>query len=110
MKRRFEFKDEKSNKFWEYDTENDGEATVTWGRTGSTGQSQIVDIGTAEKRAREKLGKGYVEVTRTKATRDKIESDIKRERARQIEKQIEREIESPPDDMWDELIRNIKAK
>lgn len=117
MKRRFEYRDEKSDKYWEYERLDEC-ANVTWGRIGSTGQTQVVDLATAEKRAREKLGKGYVEVTRTKATRDKIESDIKRERARQIEKQIENfptpQEEHPPEDrhedMWDELIRNIKAK
>jgi predicted DNA-binding WGR domain protein len=107
MIRRFEYRDEKSDKFWEYEhhqDDSDQYATVTWGRIGSTGQCQVVDLATAEKRAREKLGKGYVEVA---VTRKKL---VKKPTATFPTPQEEHPPEDRHEDMWDELIRNIKAK
>ena len=79
MKRRFEFKDEKSDKFWEYETR---------------GASP----------AQEKLSKGYVEV----ATLDE-QIDIgfgNKSKPRKVTESTS----DDSDDMWDELIKNIKAQ
>jgi predicted DNA-binding WGR domain protein/pentose-5-phosphate-3-epimerase len=65
--RHFEFKDDKSSKFWEIAQAGES-VTVRYGKTGTTGQSQtkaFADSGAASKHAQklidEKLGKGYVE-------------------------------------------------
>lgn len=66
--RRFEFRDQKSNKFWEI--EQDGCELITrWGRIGTTGQSARKDYPSeakaaadADKQIRSKTSKGYVEV------------------------------------------------
>jgi predicted DNA-binding WGR domain protein len=65
--RHFEFKDEKSSKFWEV-TQTDESVTVRYGKTSTAGQSQakaLVDAAAATKHVQkliaEKLGKGYVE-------------------------------------------------
>jgi predicted DNA-binding WGR domain protein len=67
MKRIFEFADDKSNKFWTIET-NGNEFTVTFGKTGTAGQSQTKSFADeaacekeAEKSIREKTRKGYVE-------------------------------------------------
>ena len=67
MKRIFEFSDDKSNKFWSIET-NGNEFTVTFGKTGTSGQSQTKSFDDeaacekeAEKLIREKTKKGYVE-------------------------------------------------
>jgi uncharacterized protein (TIGR02996 family) len=71
--RTFEFKDSKSNKFWNIELEGKS-FTVTFGRIGTDGQTQTKDFPSeaAAKAARdklvaEKLGKGYVETTAGKA-------------------------------------------
>ena len=68
-KRRFEFVQGTSSKFWEVHVQG-SDVYVTYGRIGSTGQSSFktlesVDAATshAEKLVREKTGKRYVEVT-----------------------------------------------
>ena len=65
--RHFEFKDEKSSKFWEI-TQADESVTVRYGKSSTAGQSQtkaFADAASASKHAQkliaEKLGKGYVE-------------------------------------------------
>jgi predicted DNA-binding WGR domain protein len=68
MKRYFEFKDDKSHKFWEIEI-NDDSFTVRFGKIDSQGQTQeksfeSKEIATkeAEKLIKEKLKKGYLEV------------------------------------------------
>ena len=66
--RSFEYKDEKSDKFW--NIELDGTSTkVHYGRSGTDGQRKEKDHGTEEKAQKEydkliaqKVKKGYVEV------------------------------------------------
>ncbi|MGE3808067.1 MAG: DUF4303 domain-containing protein [Gemmataceae bacterium] len=67
--RRFEYTDEKSNKFWEISMVGT-DVTVRFGRIGTNGQTQtksFADVAKAEKHAakliEEKTGKGYQEVT-----------------------------------------------
>jgi uncharacterized protein (TIGR02996 family) len=72
--RTFEFKEGSSSKFWNIELKGK-EFTVTFGRIGTKGQTQIKQF-TDEDRARkehdklvrEKLGKGYVETTPTAAS------------------------------------------
>ena len=67
--RRFEFSDDKSNKFWE--VEQDGSSlNIRWGKIGTTGQSQTKGFDTEAKAGvamtkliNEKTGKGYAETT-----------------------------------------------
>lgn len=66
--RRFEYKDEKSNKFWEIRLEGDSH-TVRYGRIGSDGQTKTKEFDSAgeaeadaEKLIKSKLKKGYQEV------------------------------------------------
>ena len=66
--RRFEYRDEKSSKFWEISVAGNS-FTVRYGKIGTDGQSQpkeFADAATAEKQAQkliaEKIGKGYQEV------------------------------------------------
>ena len=68
-KRRFEFVDAGSDKFWEIEV-GDKEVTVHFGRRGTAGQTNtktLADEAAAKKHAdkliQEKLGKGYVEVS-----------------------------------------------
>jgi len=68
MKRRFEYCDEKSNKFWEIEV-IDKALTVTYGKIGTDGQSVTkkfksadAALTEAEKQISEKTKKGYVEV------------------------------------------------
>lgn len=60
---RYEFSDGKSNKFWRVrpmkNNEPYGDYEITWGRIGTSGQSQEVPRETAAKRIREKVTKGY---------------------------------------------------
>ena len=67
--RTFEFKDDKSNKFWNIELK-DTEFTVTFGKIGTKGQSKTKSFPSAEKAQKEydklvaeKTGKGYVETT-----------------------------------------------
>jgi predicted DNA-binding WGR domain protein len=67
--RTFTYSDAKSHKFWSIELEGKS-LTVTYGKIGSAGQTQIKefsDEGKARKEAdkliREKLGKGYIETT-----------------------------------------------
>jgi uncharacterized protein (TIGR02996 family) len=66
--RTFEFREGKSNKFWNIDLQGNA-FTVTYGRIGSAGQTQTRSFADAaqaqqehDKLIREKLGKGYVEM------------------------------------------------
>jgi predicted DNA-binding WGR domain protein len=68
MKRTFEFSDDKSNKFWDIETDGN-EFTVTFGKIGTEGQSQTKSFAdedacnqAAEKLINEKTKKGYEEV------------------------------------------------
>lgn len=68
MKRRFEFTEGSSNKFWEV-TVTKISVTVCFGRIGTGGQVQSKSFGDptaaqnhADKLISQKLGKGYVEV------------------------------------------------
>ncbi len=72
--RHFEFKDDKSSKFWEI-TQSSNTVTVRYGKTGTNGQSQekaFADAAAAgkhvEKLIVEKLDKGYVELGSTPVT------------------------------------------
>lgn len=65
--RRFEYVGGTSPKFWEI-SRSAAEVTVTFGRIGTNGQTQVKDIGTeaaaiahVDKLVAEKVGKGYVE-------------------------------------------------
>ena len=67
-KRRFEYTDDRSNKFWEIEVKGN-EVAVTWGRIGTAGQSQTKTFDNsveaelhAEKMIAAKLKKGYGEV------------------------------------------------
>jgi uncharacterized protein (TIGR02996 family) len=67
--RQFVFKDATSNKFWNIDLQGT-QFTVTFGKVGTTGQTQKKDLSTEEaarkahdKLVAEKLAKGYVETT-----------------------------------------------
>lgn len=66
--RRFEYRDQKSNKFWEIEQAG-CELITRWGRIGSSGQStrkqypsEAKAAAEADKQIRSKTGKGYVEV------------------------------------------------
>jgi len=68
--RRFEFSEGTSNKFWEIAT-NGLEVTVKFGRIGTQGQASVKSFSDADEAAKhvaklvkEKLGKGYQEVTK----------------------------------------------
>lgn len=68
MKRTLQYKDDKSDKFWTIETKG-SRFTVTFGKTGTTGQTQTKDFSTAsacnkeaEKQIASKLKKGYVEI------------------------------------------------
>ena len=68
MKKRFEYKDSNSKKFWEVSVE-DNNLHVTFGKIGTTGQFKPKVLLTSEKAIaemekliREKIGKGYVEI------------------------------------------------
>ncbi|PRP94850.1 DNA ligase [Enhygromyxa salina] len=65
--RRFEYRDQKSNKFWQIDQQG-SEVTTQWGRIGTDGQSKTKAYATAakaqadvDKQILSKQGKGYVE-------------------------------------------------
>jgi uncharacterized protein (TIGR02996 family) len=71
--RTFVFTDAKSNKFWNIDLQ-DTRFTVSFGKVGTKGQTQIKDFPEAEqarkahdKLVAEKIGKGYVETTAASA-------------------------------------------
>jgi len=59
---RYEYTDEKSNKFWECVYESElGTYTTSWGRIGSRGQSKVGLTGKeALKKIQEKIAKGYI--------------------------------------------------
>ena len=68
-RREFQFADEKSDKFWHIELE-DSSFTVHFGRTGTNGQTQTKEFGSAEaakkeydKLIAEKVKKGYTETT-----------------------------------------------
>ncbi len=67
MKKHFEFKDEKSHKFWSIET-TEKSFTVTYGRMGTNGTSKTKEFDTVEEAEKEaakiiaqKVKKGYVE-------------------------------------------------
>ena len=66
--RRFEFSERSSNKFWEVSV-NGTAVTVCFGRIGTNGQTQSTNFPDAtaaarhaERKVREKLDKGYLEI------------------------------------------------
>ncbi|MBL5861192.1 DUF4132 domain-containing protein [Serratia fonticola] len=66
--RHFEFKDDKSNKFWQIE-QSDTDLNLRWGKIGSQGQSQTKSfdnearaMAAMAKLVKEKTGKGYVEI------------------------------------------------
>jgi predicted DNA-binding WGR domain protein len=68
MKRRFEFVEGTSSKFWEISVSN-SQVSVTFGRIGTAGQTQnkgFADSSAAQQHAdrlvQQKLAKGYVEL------------------------------------------------
>ncbi len=68
MPRYFEFKDEKSNKFWEISCSANS-MTVHYGKIGATGQSKTKEFDSAsaagleeQKAITKKLKEGYVEI------------------------------------------------
>jgi uncharacterized protein (TIGR02996 family) len=68
--RTFERRDDRGRRFWNIERQG-GRLTVTYGRAGARGQTQVMDYPDAaqaeaaeERRAREKLAEGYVETTR----------------------------------------------
>jgi uncharacterized protein (TIGR02996 family) len=81
--RTFEFKDAKSNKFWHIELSGSS-FTVTFGRIGTTGQTQTKTFANAatakkehDKLVAEKLKKGYVETTAAATTTPAISSEQK---------------------------------
>jgi predicted DNA-binding WGR domain protein len=62
----YEFIGGTSRKFWQYTQITTESASVGWGRIGQNIITQIVSIEEAEKRARQKLAKGYVKITNKK--------------------------------------------
>ena len=61
-KRRFEFVDGKSFKYWEIKKNSDGSFTAEWGRIGCANpQSMAYSAYDIEKKIAEKLKKGYTE-------------------------------------------------
>jgi uncharacterized protein (TIGR02996 family) len=92
--RTFTYTDEKSHKFWNIELKGKS-FTVTYGRQGTTGQTQIKDF-TDEARARkehdklvtEKLAKGYTETTPAAAAAPKS-----------LREALEVELVSHPDDL-----------
>lgn len=68
MKRRFEYTDDRSNKFWQIELTG-SKTIVTYGRIGTAGQSLVKQFGAAwqaqdeaERLVSEKTRKGYIEV------------------------------------------------
>ncbi|WP_447889054.1 DUF4132 domain-containing protein [Serratia fonticola] len=66
--RHFEFKDDKSNKFWQIE-QSDSDLNLRWGKIGTQGQNQTKNfdneakaMATMAKLVKEKTGKGYVEI------------------------------------------------
>lgn len=66
--RHFEFKDDKSSKFWQIE-QSDNELNLRWGKIGTQGQSQTKSFDNAAKTlaamtklVKEKIGKGYIEI------------------------------------------------
>ncbi|MEX2954122.1 DUF4132 domain-containing protein [Serratia fonticola] len=66
--RHFEFKDDKSNKFWQIE-QSDSDLNLRWGKIGTQGQSQTKSFDNEAKASaamtklvKEKTGKGYVEI------------------------------------------------
>lgn len=81
--RAFEFKDDKSSKFWEI-TQTGSTVTVRYGKTGTNGQTQekvFDDESAASKHVTklitEKTGKGYLERGETEQTRNPVSAPVK---------------------------------
>ena len=62
----FEYIGGTSRKFWQYTQISETSASVGWGRIGQNIITQIVSIEEAEKRAKQKVAKGYVKITNKK--------------------------------------------
>ena len=67
-RRRFEYRDHKSSKFWEIEREG-AEVTTAWGKIGTKGQTKTKAFASddkaeaaLDKQVRSKTGKGYVEI------------------------------------------------
>src|SRR5690349_8941601 len=93
--RTFEYRDGRSNKFWSIDLQG-ASFTVTFGKIGSKGQTQIktfADAATAraahDKLVREKLAKGYVEKTAAAPAPP----------ARSMREALEQALQEHPDDL-----------
>ena len=52
-----------SNKFYRMENNGDGTFKATWGRVGNSGQTKNYPISQWEKKRREKIKKGYIEIT-----------------------------------------------
>jgi predicted DNA-binding WGR domain protein/uncharacterized protein YwqG len=89
MKRHLEFKDDKSSKFWEIET-NGKNFTVTFGKIGIAGQSQTKEFESeekalkeAEKLVNEKLKKGYKENKSSGNNARQEKSEVKKENVKE---------------------------
>jgi len=92
---RYEYTDDKSNKFWEIEPRLDGMADVRWGRIGSEGKSQVVARDIALSRARQKLSKGY----------QMVEDFSNRKVAKKKPANTKKKTNKPKTNMWDELAK-----
>jgi uncharacterized protein (TIGR02996 family) len=101
--RRFEFKDGKSQKFWEIQLEGDS-FTVRYGKIGTDGQVQTKTFASEDKAAAEaekliksKTKKGYVEVKLDTKTQAKVQAKAAAASSRNPE--LEAAIVADPDDV-----------
>ncbi|EMO14921.1 leucine rich repeat protein [Leptospira santarosai str. CBC523] len=99
MKKYLTFKDDKSDKFWNIEV-SENSFTVTYGKTGTAGQTQTKSfddekkcLKEAEKLLSEKLKKGYVEkdatLTNTKSVDSKKDSEPSNEYLKEWEKLVD---------------------
>ncbi len=117
--RRFEYHDEKSNKFWEVGQDS-STLSIRWGKTGTNGQSQTKEFADDAKAAsamlkliNEKTGKGYTEVAlsadaTTVAAPAKPEPAQKTEKAKVTpppEPEHKKQAEAPPESNDDQAGR-----
>jgi uncharacterized protein (TIGR02996 family) len=100
--RTFEFKDGKSNKFWNIELKGN-EFIVTFGRIGTAGQTQSKSFADAakakaahDKLVAEKTGKGYVETTTGGA---KPQAAAKPAEASPLQQSLEKALAENPDDL-----------
>jgi predicted DNA-binding WGR domain protein len=96
---RYEYTDEKSNKFWAIEPLMDGMARVSWGRIGTRGQYQEVTRDEALDRARKKVAKGY---KRVESIPEQASDEVKEAKKRVKEKRAERKAKG---EIWDDLAK-----